>query len=271
MRHGLLLMSLLVIGCAGETGDVSEEDSDEVVGTAEDAVVVLNAVVPNAVVPNAVVPNAVVPNALAPSALSPSSLSSSSMEALRAEGERGNLSRMHVKYLVYCAFTSSQSFSFSWTDSQGVVHNEAYSGSLGLASIWATAGIGNAEQRRVSACMGSLTNYFGISVLVSLRGSHAALAASQGEISSYPWQEGAFWGNIFKQSPELSACYNADNIAHSRSEDRVCAARLPDGTECGIIDVVGACSSHCEAAVGTGQYFPSCQGKDEVITTYLAN
>jgi hypothetical protein len=273
---GWLFVSVFMLGCAFDATDAGESVGDGSLGSAEGALCSVNAIEPNAIEPNAIEPNAIEPNAIEPNALSPTALSTASMDALRSPYEAGRLSRMLVKYLVSCAFNSSQSFSFSWTDLQSVVHNEQYWGSVALAPDWATRGLTDVEQRWVSACIGARVNFYGISVLISMRGMHSGLVVTSGERTSYDGQEGAFWGNIFGEEPYLKSCYNAANVNDAREEQRCCATGCLDAqsnvVECGIIDSIGPCATPSLCVTRTdipGDGFASCDGVSEVITTYL--
>src|SRR5262245_21565137 len=103
-----LVLPVLVLGCTFETEEWTEED----IGEAEEAVTLENAMWPNALSPNALSPNALSPNALSPNALSPNALAPSALSGLQDAGQGGLYSRMLLKYIVSCALTSAQSFSF---------------------------------------------------------------------------------------------------------------------------------------------------------------
>ncbi|MDI3288696.1 hypothetical protein [Polyangium sp. 15x6] len=249
----LLVVAPALYGCA-MAGDAAEEAGSEDVGTAEDEINILNSLLPNALVPNALVPNSLVSNGLAPSslvsnALAPGSLSSGALAAIQDAGQGGEYSRLFVQYAVSCAFTSSQSFSFSWTDSLSVVHNETYWGAIGLASGWATGSLSLGGQRAVTACLAARTNLYGTSVTLSARHpTNTALATSPTERVQYPLREGAFWGNLFLETPEIYSCYDPNNVADARSQVRFCAAgdnSVSPTAYCSNIVSVGACSDEC--------------------------
>ncbi len=192
------------------------------------------------------------------------------MAALQEPGIDGIYSRMLVKYLVSCALDGSQSFSFTWNDSSP--HQETYWGSLGLARAWETRGLTEDEQAWVSACIAARTNYYGVTVVVSLRGPSARLMADTTEKGAFPEAEGAFWGNIFDASPWIKACSVGANVGHSRSKMRDCAAGHVNGasvSSCGMIALTGECSALCAAAADSTDGFLSCEGVTQVISTYL--
>jgi hypothetical protein len=269
------LLCLGVSGCLTDAGPDAGGELDESEAVIEGP----NALLPNALVPNALVPNALVPNALVPNALSPSTIVPSALEAIQDPTETGDLSRALLKYTVSCALSPSQSFSFTWTDSQGLVHKETYPGIVGLASSWAMKPLGEADQEWVSACLASRVNWYGVTVMISSRGSHPALHKSDpSETKAYTMIEGAFWGNVFAAKPRAYACFYGPNRPYSRAQRRDCAAGHveADGTisECGIIEIVGPCEAQCQPFKGQGQYYPSCTGpmattSSAVLTTFL--
>jgi hypothetical protein len=274
--------SVLLLGLFGASGcltAVDGDDPDELeLAESEAALEGPNALVPNALVPNALVPNALVPNALVPNALSPSTLSASAMDAIQDPTSTGDLSRQLLQYTVGCAFNTSQSFSFSWTTSQGQVKNETYSGILGLAPSWFAKPLSGNDQEWVSACLISRVNWYGVSIMISSRASHPSLnKAGMPEMAAYTNNEGAFWGNVFSSTPHAYACFYGPNQDYSRSQQRDCAAGhlQADGSiaECGIIQIVGACEKQCQSLNMVGQYYSSCVGPSgpnkSIITTFL--
>jgi hypothetical protein len=222
-----------------------------------------NAINPNAINPNAINPNAINPNALSPSALSTTKMSASSLATFKDPGPSGDLSRQLLRYLVSCAFDRTQSLSFTWTDASGLPHPEVYWGLLALAPGWATGPLDGDGQRWVSACIASRTNWYGTSVNISARSSHPALKlADSNEKLSFPFEEGAFWGNLFAPTPWLKACHYGPNISHSRKGLRDCAAGHQgadgNGQECGMIDIVGSCDIACDSLDTSGWFRPIC-------------
>jgi hypothetical protein len=219
-------------------------------------------VVSNALNPNALNPNALNPNALNPYALNPNALSLSALQLIQDPGSSGDLSRQLLKYTVSCALNSTQSFSFSWTDTFGVVHPETYSGLLGLAADWATTRLSPSGAEWVSACLASRVNWYGATVTISSRGPVEQLSITAEERADYPHIEGAFFGNLFTSTPALYSCYNLTNVDNSRSQQRDCAAGHvnPDGSvsSCGILQILGSCSDYCSSANPSRRYYSSC-------------
>jgi hypothetical protein len=241
------------------TGCIATPD-DGPVGAAEEQLVVMNSVVMNSVVMNGVSPSA-----MAGGALSPDSLAALAPGALEDPGSSGALARQLVRYAVGCAFTPAQTFAFAWTDSSGVVHDEAYVGELGLAPSWATGPLSGIGQHMVTACLGARTNRFGVSVQISLRSQRDPLEdeLGAGELAAFPYTEGGFWGNYFAPQPWVRSCYVQANVDHSRAAQRTCAAGYVDPTtgsvlECGMIDIVGPCYRTCSSFSSADQAYSGC-------------
>lgn len=280
----LLSSACFSIGCASvDVADVGDEES---VGEAEGAIVNPNALNPNALNPNALNPNALNPNALNPNALNPNalnpnSIAPSALSSLQDPGAAGDVSRQLFKYMIGCGLDGTQSYSLTWYDLDGVRHDETYVGYLGLAKDWPDRPLSPSEQEWISACLLSRTNWYGTSVMLSSRAQQVNLKVTEpNELNDYPNFEGAFWGNIFADTPVAFACNNAPTMALARTAHRDCAAGHEnlDGTtsNCGIIQIVGDCASHCSEPDPSDGYYPSCgltlNGTDKthrVISVFL--
>ncbi|MDI1451977.1 hypothetical protein [Polyangium sp. 6x1] len=276
-----LLVSLgTLVGCGG--AEEAFEEDEGTVGEISENVVELNAIQPNAIQPNAIQPNAIQPNAIQPNALSPSSVAPNMLAALQDPGEAGRLSRTFMRYAVGCAFDPSQSFTVTWTDAQGVVQTETYVGKLGLAPGWATGPLDETGQRWVSACLAARTNWYGVTVILSLRASHDAIKhAASLERYSYPYEEGAFWGNLFAPTPYLHACVYVPNTDYARSVQRDCAAGHVGAAgieSCGLIERRGSCDAVCDSLDPNNGFRPKCvydatvsppRKTTEVVTVFL--
>ncbi|MDI1481446.1 hypothetical protein QHF84_32805 [Polyangium sp. y55x31] len=201
--------------------------------------------------------------------------------AIESPSKQGHLTRLFLKYAVGCALGPEQSLSFAWTDVDGRIRYESYRGLAGLAPSWQDAPLDAVGQQWVSACLGARTNRYGRRVMISMHGSEDVLAeADDAELNEYPYEEGAFWGNVFLPEPYLRTCYNPANVDLARSTGRDCAAGLAGGgdEDCGIMEIMGPCGSQCEP-LGDGLYHPGCAapesgvpsgGKTEyVITVFL--
>lgn len=277
-NHLCTLLFISLLGCSGADGFSLESGSVE---AAASALLNHNALNPNALNPNALNPNALDPNALDLGALARNRLHGASiLSAISAPGEVGAMSRQLLQYIVSCALSPSQSIRVSWRDAQGVLHEESYSGHLGLATSWSREPLSASREQWISACVASRANLAGVSVLISSRGAHAALRyPDRYEVEAYPHEEGAFWGNLFSDPPRLYACYNAHNVENSRALERDCAAGHVDEedggvTECPNIHIVGPCHLRCAELDGPGEYRKRCRDdrgewSTAVVTTYL--
>ncbi|WP_437722493.1 hypothetical protein [Sorangium sp. So ce861] len=269
-----------VLGCAGilfvANGCVApelafeEDGATEELGSSADAIESGNALSYNALSYNALSYNALSYNALSYNALRPEAAS-----ALKAPGVGGELFRTLVKYTVSCAFNESQSFRFSWTDAAGATHNEVYPGHLGLADRWDRRPLDEDGKQMVSACLAAHTNRYGVSVLISMRSPQNPLRreVESDELAMYPHVEGAFWGNLFAETPYLRACYDDSSVEIARAARRDCAAGHPgadgDLEGCGLIEIVGSCQDHCGKLHRSGQYYKNCDDPESGKTRYV--
>jgi hypothetical protein len=255
----LLNSSWIRLACAAALAGCAAELGGEAIGSSSDALVSANDLSHNAVNLNAINLNAINLNAINLNAISPENLA-----AIQDPSPTGDLARQLVRYAVSCALQGDQSFDFSWTDEDDVVHHESYPGLLGVAPSWATGPLNDAGQRMVSGCLAARVNYYGVSVMISSRSLQDPLKTLTGsqELSDFPAVEGAFWGNLFGAQPYMNACYNAATVDNSRAWQRDCAVgHLISGgqtVECGIIHIVGPCADVCQKLNGAGQYYPSC-------------
>jgi hypothetical protein len=253
----VVLWALFLSGCAGDVRDSSED-----VLESEGALVEGNKLSSNSLALNSLALNGIALNGIALNMMDPQSLS-----AIRDPGAQGALARAFLRYAIGCAFHTSQSFTFTRTDATNVVHVETYAGELGVAPGWATGPLDSNGQRMVSACVAARVNYYEVPVLLSLRSMEYSLRVLSGaqELVDFPDVEGAFWGNLWGSSPAIYSCYNSATVTNSRSWSRDCATGhlRDDGTieDCGLIDVVGPCSTVCASLNGGGQYYPFCVEK----------
>jgi len=252
------LWALFLSGCVGDVIDGSEEDVLEARGALVDG----NRLASNSLALNSLALNGIALNGIALNTMDPQSLA-----AIRDPGDQGKRARAFLQYAIGCAFTPTQSFTFTWTDATSVTHAESFAGELGVAPGWATGPLDAAGQRMVSACVAARVNYYEVPVLLSLRSMEYSLRVLSGapELVDFPNVEGAFWGNLWGSSPTIYSCYNSATVANSRAWQRDCATGhvRDDGTieECGLIDVVGPCNTVCASLNGGGQYYPFCVEK----------
>jgi len=277
-----LSATLILVGLSSMLGCTAELPSEDATADAEGAFITDNALTDNALTDNALTDNALTDNALTDNALTDNALTDNALAAIQDPGAQGDLNRELLKYIVACAFKPQQSFDFSWTDEGNVVHNEHYVGQLGIAPQWATGSLGVEGQHMVTSCLAAKTNFYGVHVTISVRSSEKPLRLQPGssELTAYSKVEGAFWGNLWAPQPYINACYNSANVNNSRAHKRDCAAghleQNGSVSECGIIDILGSCSSVCKSYNSQRGYYEDCRLKpgsnkrtDLVITTAL--
>ncbi|ATB33545.1 hypothetical protein [Melittangium boletus] len=172
-----------------------------------------------------------------------------------------------MKYLVRCAVPAGQHRTY-WDGRRAHIWN----GHLGLAPAWVSGSPATREeQQAVSACLGALTNKYGLSVLVSLRGTTAAGASipvTSGEQADHTLREGCFFGNLFN-GEGLFVGNDSDLFSSTQSSLRACA--LMGGKACPPLKHIGSCHAVCQPDA-TGSAFSRCTYKGvsyHAITTRI--
>jgi hypothetical protein len=99
--------------------------------------------------------------------------------------------RSTLAYLVRCALPASHSI--TKTDSTGASYT--FAGGIGLTPQWETGTCDGDCQRWISACLLAHVNTAGIHVPIWIVGQNSYLG--WGQSTSYPNQEGTFFGNVF--------------------------------------------------------------------------
>jgi hypothetical protein len=126
-----------------------------------------------------------------------------------------------------------------------------FKGALGLAPEWRDGRCDNACQEKVSSCLAALTNQTGDHVNVSLMSAAPslvhAMGASENDLA-YPFQEGAFFGNVF--AGEAFVCRGRDASKGAQLK-RFCA--LTPGLCSGIATFTdaGSCAESCQMSCTT--------------------
>lgn len=149
-----------------------------------------------------------------------------------------------------------------------------FQGRLGLAPRWLYEAMTPSEERWVSACLLAQVNYFGTSVLISLRATPPVvpgLAVSADEQHTFTIFEGGFFGNLFLPTPVAYTCQGDRTPAQEQElivQERVCThetgATTAHGTPitfCRLL-VTGRCDDATAFTVEGTHYH-------EVIFTYL--
>jgi hypothetical protein len=155
---------------------------------------------------------------------------------------RGETSRDVLRYAVGCALASDEELI-------GIVDGTRYTlvGRLNLVHDWVTKPLGTKDQELLTACLLAHTNYFGVTVPISVRGPH--LSVQQAERLDYTVEEAAFYGNLFANPPVLRTCAGAGILARDPSPylaQRVCATTTNGvTTPCGFV-TDGFCAVACD-------------------------
>ncbi len=142
--------------------------------------------------------------------------------------------RSLLKYVATCALPADQEL---------VVEHEGnawlYPGLLNLAPQWVEGSCDTSCQRWMSACLLAHVNATGSHVPISLRANHPELAPNDEEKEKFDFVEGAFFGQLFIEEPELYSCIGQNwagrLFAEDDSDTRECTRSL-----CGI-DLIGYC------------------------------
>jgi hypothetical protein len=168
-------------------------------------------------------------------------------------------------------------------------------GDVGLAPEWVAHPLYADSKRWVSACIFARVNAVEVPIAVSMRGPSPALGTDSDERSTFPLQEGAFYGNYFtpKNEPiQWFACRGVDKAQGNAGDlvSRDCAAPDPAkpgftlcgftfSGDCGLLGSAHACEQfalggtffqRCHGEPTTGGKFPlSSPSFSQVITTYV--
>jgi len=165
-----------------------------------------------------------------------------------------------VKYMVKCALPAGQSFTAS--DQNGVSYT--WPGAIGVAP--AAIGTGTCDldcQEALSACMLAHVNNSGAHIGIWLDGPDQGIG--WGGSPNYPYQEGAFFGNLFAAGPTTSTQWKGQfcvgkNMAQGEVPGRLGA---PIGTNSSVyVNPFGngvACSYNCTV---TNEGYTNCNDLD---------
>jgi hypothetical protein len=176
--------------------------------------------------------------------------------------------RITVAYLVRCALPSGHSISKK--DQNGTSYT--FAGAIGVAPAWENGACDTTCQEAVSACMMAHINVAGVHVPLWLDSPIPAIG--YGSSSSYPNEEGTFFGNIFvtNSNGKVPAYY----CEGSGFASGVVPGRL-GATAAGIFtNPFGSgaqCAAKCTAAPSSykGQGYAACNGYKSPITVWRAS
>jgi hypothetical protein len=217
----------------------------------------------NKITVNKITVNKITVNQLATAQLAASSLDA---HAMLDTADR----REVLAYIVSCALPAGQVLAL--TDADGATYQ--FPGSIGLAPAWATRAPTVPERRWVTACVLARTNFYGVEVQISMRhDTNPALAATPAELATFKVVEGAFYGDLFQESPVMYACSAKTWTEATPERPRACALSH-DGatTECGFT-YTGSCNAKHHPCVDHKPPFGACAGGGvtypEIVTIYI--
>ena len=267
------------------------------------------AVTHNRLAANRLAANRLAANRLAANRLAANALSSTKLEANMATAEllATEGGRDVYAYLVSCALPAEVTIQAEVPGANDLYCTNGtctFTGGLGLADYWVDHKLNPQGQRLVTACMLARVNLYEQAEAISLRGPHDNLIPTSIERQVLSAEEGAFFGNLFKDDPAIdwNACRGRDKLEAGPGSGSGGGLRMrdctwpdpnnPGKTLCGF-NYAGDCASFtitpepyscrtfepnglddqgyydaCHATPGDGRW-PGLKPNREVITVYV--
>jgi hypothetical protein len=171
--------------------------------------------------------------------------------------------RNTMGYIVRCALASTKTITAK--DSAGKSYS--FTGSIGVAPEWETGTCDTTCQERMSACLLAHVNTSGVHIPIWLDGEGAI---GWGQNTSYPYQEGSFFGNIFVNPPKGYFCNGKDfNSGTVPGRLGVGQSNAPYTDPFGT---PGPCAGYCTASSAktnnVADGFSTCNGYTHVVTVW---
>ncbi len=169
--------------------------------------------------------------------------------------------RKTISYIAKCALPAGRSFSKVYG---GVTYK--FDGLLGVGAAWEFGACDKDCQEHVSACVLAHVNTTGQNVSIFVDGDHPALG--WGQNSSYPYQEGSFFGNIFTSPPTANYCNGKD------FDKGLVAGRIGATAGSPYVNPFASgttyCKDHCTAQDQPNQDdgYKACNGWNHVVTVW---
>jgi len=171
--------------------------------------------------------------------------------------------RATMSHIVRCALASGKTITAK--DSGGASYS--FGGSIGVAPEWETGTCGTTCQERMTACLLAHVNTSGAHISIWLDGEGAI---GWGQNTSFPYQEGSFFGNVFVNPPKGYFC-NGKDFSSGTVPGRLGVGQSnapytdPFGTP-------GPCASYCTASStktnNVADGFSACNGYTHVVTVW---
>ena len=94
------------------------------------------------------------------------------------------------------------------------------------------------DQERVSGCLLARSNARGELVVLDVLGPHTGFnSATQAELDTYRYAEGAFFGNLFLATPAAYSCTTAP-VYGDQCALRACRRSATGACDCGVVSLV---------------------------------
>ena len=168
----------------------------------------------NRLAANRLAANRLAANRLAANRLAANRLAGEKLASVRLQSNPDTAAMLNTadgrevySYIVSCALGQGTTIEADIPDAEDTApHDTIYScknghcvfqGSVGLAEHWIDRPLNRNGQRWITACLLARVNHFGVTEIISMRGTASALSVSPEEAEQYSLQEGAFYGNIF--------------------------------------------------------------------------
>jgi len=212
--------------------------------------------VDNGLSANGLSANGLSANGLSANGLSANGLGTSAFQTWFSSST--SLSNEVMTYVVRCALAAGSSLTYTYSGK-----TYTWNGALGLAPGWSSGSAATTNEKQVvTACLAAHVNKFGRSVSIAVEGEKATgtqIPVQSGELTTYSFREGAFFGNVYGSTSYLYSCIDHTDPSSSQSSVRACAFDASDnGTSpCGDILQVGSCSSYCTAD-SSNTYYKTC-------------
>ena len=171
--------------------------------------------------------------------------------------------RTTMGYIVRCALASGKTITAK--DSGGTSYS--FPGAIGVAPEWETGSCGTTCQERMSACLLAHVNTSGVHIPIWL---DSESAIGWGQSTSFPYQEGSFFGNIFVNPPKAYFC-NGKDFGSATVPGRLGAGQ-PNAPYLDPFGTPGLCASFCTpSSVKTNNVadgLSACFGYTHVVTVW---
>ncbi len=257
-----LALAMALGGCQAGGGDAATPDDSEAALATTNGLSMLNGLS----MTNGLSGNGLSGNGLSGNGLSGNGLLMNPLKTgILASGSMMNTAagQSTMGYIVRCALPSNHTITAK--DSNGKSYS--FAGAIGVAPEWETGTCNTTCQERMTGCLLAHVNTSGVHIPIWLDSEGAI---GWGQNSSYPFQEGSFFGNVFTNPPKGYFC-NGKDFSAGTVPGRLGVGQSnapyfdPFGTP-------GPCASSCTASSaktnGVADGFSTCYGYTHVVTVW---